>query len=147
MKGTEIMLRTSTLFFESDIVHTAMVNNFYSAMANIPYDSSYGGRSLIVAPSGKIMAQHPSTTDEGIVTAEIPIAELRKNRRLPQYSVAFTQSVFSQYQDEIPPDHLDLPPEELPKDGKEMKVLLDAKSHWLNPPQENKEASTEEAEK
>lgn len=138
MKGTEIMLRTSTLFFQSDIVYTAMVNNFYSAMANIPYDSKYGGQSVIVSPKGKVLAQHESTTEEGVIMADIPIAELRKNRQLPQYSVAFTHNIFSQYQDEIPPNHLDLPPERLPKNGKEMKTVLDKQSRWLKARKQHK---------
>lgn len=138
MKGTEIMLRTSTLFFSSDIIHTAMTNNFYTAMANIPYDSPYGGQSLIVSPNGEILAQVESKTEEGIASFTIPIAEFRKNRKLPQYSVAFTNSIFSQYTDEIPPDHLDLPVDALPQNGKAMKKLLDQKSRWLNPTAEEK---------
>jgi len=131
MKGTEIMLRTSTLFFESDIIHTAMVNNFYSAMANIPYDSPYGGQSIIVSPNGETLAQVESKIEEGFASVVIPIGEFRKGRKLPQYSVALTKSVLSQYVDEIPPNHLDLPPKELPQNGKEMKILLDKKSRWL----------------
>ena len=140
MKGTEIMLRTSTLFFQHDIIYTAMINNFYTAMSNIPYDSPYGGQSIIVAPNGSIMGQVESKTEEGIAVAEIPIAKFRKNRRLSQYSIAFTQSVFSQYLEEIPPDHLSLPPQNLPKDGKEMKILLDKKSRWLNAAAEDETA-------
>ena len=131
MKGTEIMLRTSTLFFQSDIVHTAMVNNYYSAMANIPYDSPYGGQSIIVSPNGETLAQVQSKTEEGFASTVIPIGEFRRNRTLPQYSIALTHGVFSQYVEEIPPNHLDLPPKELPQNGKEMKKLLDQKSRWL----------------
>ena len=131
MKGTEIMLRTSTLFFQSDIIHTAMVNNYYSAMANIPYDSPYGGQSIVVSPNGETLAQVESKTEEGFASAVIPIGEFRKGRKLPQYSVALTKSVLSQYVDEIPPNHLDLHPKKLPQNGKEMKTLLDQKSRWL----------------
>ena len=63
--------------------------------------------------------------------ADIPIAKLRKDRQLPQYSVKFTSDAFSRYQDEIPPNHLDLPADKLPKNGKEMKVIMDQQSHWL----------------
>jgi predicted amidohydrolase len=139
MKGAEIMLRTSTLFFQSDIIHTSMVNNFYSAMANIPYDSPYGGQSIVVSPSGKVLTQIESRTEEGFASIKIPIAEFRKNRRLPQYSVAFTRSVFSQYIDEIPPNHLDVHPSTLPQNGKEMKVLIDKKSRWLKDNSETSE--------
>jgi len=141
MKGTEIMLRTSTLFFQEDIVYTAMTNNFYTAMSNIPYDSPYGGQSLIVDPNGMIISQVTSKLEEGIAFGDIPIAAFRKNRRLPQYSIEFTHSVFSQYQDEIPPDHLSLPPDQLPKNGKEMKVLLDRKSRWSLPVKEEEDSA------
>ena len=131
MKGAEIMLRTSTLFFRPDVVSTAMVNNVYSAMANIPYKSKYGGHSIVVNPSGKVLAEVDSSEAEGIISAEIPIAKFRSERRLPQYPLELTRSVFGQYVDEIPPNHLDLPKSELPADGKEMKVLIDKKSRWL----------------
>lgn len=132
MKGAELMLRTSTLFFRSDVVSTAMVNNVYSAMANIPAKSKYGGHSIIVNPSGKVLAEAESNNEEGIISAEIPIAKFRANRRLPQYPLEFTRSVFSQYVDEIPPNHMSLPAKQLPVDGKSMKVLIDGKSRWLH---------------
>ncbi|NOU61390.1 nitrilase-related carbon-nitrogen hydrolase [Marinifilum caeruleilacunae] len=131
MKGAEIILRTSTLFFESDIIYTAMANNVYSAMANIPADSPYGGNSMVVAPSGKVMARLDKTT-EGVLEAKIPIAKFRENRKLPQYAIELTKDIFKQYQEEIPANHLDMPKEKLPQNGKEMKVLLDSLSTWLN---------------
>ncbi|MEC7988265.1 MAG: nitrilase-related carbon-nitrogen hydrolase, partial [Myxococcota bacterium] len=133
MQGAEIILRTATLFFQNDVTYTAMVNNVYSAMANIPYDSPYGGGSLIVSPDGEILSQHPERLEEGIVSATIPIAQFRKNRRLPQYSVDLTRAIFQQYREEIPPNHLDIPEAKLPRDGKEMKALLDERSRWLSP--------------
>jgi predicted amidohydrolase len=131
MKGAEIILRTSTLFFENDVVYTAMANNVYSAMANIPSKSHYGGNSMVVAPSGKVIARLDKTT-EGVLTSKIPIANFRKGRKLPQYSVELTQEIFSQYKEEVPTDHMDMPKEDLPQDGKEMKVLIDSISRWLN---------------
>ena len=109
-----------------------MVNNVYSAMSNIPHDSKYGGGSLIVSPDGEILSKVEGNTVEGIASAQIPIAEFRKNRKLPQYSVAITKAYLEQYKEEIPPNHLDLPQEELPKDGKRMKTHLDNLSRWLN---------------
>lgn len=129
MQGAEIMLRTATYYFPEDVVATSMYNNVYSAMSNIPGKAPYGGNSLVVDPNGGIMGQL-SHTDEGILHVDIPIAEFRDGRTLPQYSVALTQSVFEQYQEEIPANHLDLPPEELPKDGRVMKELLDSVSRW-----------------
>jgi len=132
MQGAEIILRTSTLFFEHDVVYTAQVNNVYSAMANIPYDSQYGGGSMIVGPDGNILTKVQGNTKEGIATAKIPIAAFRANRRIPQFCTELTQTVLGQYVPEIPLDHLDLPPDQLPQDGKEMKSLLDSISRWLN---------------
>ena len=129
MQGAEIMLRTATYFFEEDVVATSMYNNFYSAMSNIPGKAPYGGNSIVVDPNGKIMGQL-SHTEEGVLQIDIPIAEFREERRLPQYSVALTKSVFDQYQEEIPANHLDMPAEELPKDGRVMKELLDSVSRW-----------------
>ena len=129
MQGAEIMLRTATYFFEEDVVATSMYNNVYSAMSNIPGKAPYGGNSIVVDPNGKIMGQL-SNTEEGVLQIDIPIAEFRDGRRLPQYSVALTKSVFDQYQEEIPANHLDMPAEELPKNGRVMKELLDSVSRW-----------------
>ena len=63
MKGVEIMLRTATLFDESDVRAMSWSNNFYSAMANItlplggPYSDS-GGKSIITAPNGDLLAKN-----------------------------------------------------------------------------------------
>ncbi len=130
MKGAEIILRTSTLFFESDVICTAMQNNVYSAMANIPGDSKYGGNSMLVSPNGKVIARLDNTS-EGVLEAKIPIAKFRENRKLPQFSVDLTKEIFQQYQEEIPNNHLDLPREKLPQTGKEMKVHLDSLSNWI----------------
>jgi|TARA_B100001105_G_scaffold120147_1_gene96320 predicted amidohydrolase len=140
MKGVEIMLRTATLFSESDVLSMAWINNFYSAMSNItiplgtPY-SENGGKSLIASPQGKIIAQDPSTHEEGIVSAEIPIAEFRKNRTIPNYALEMVQEIFSQYQQEIPINHLDMPFDQLPQTGEEMKELFDEISRYLNKPE------------
>jgi predicted amidohydrolase len=138
MRGVEIMFRTSTLFSKVDVQATALYNDFYSAMANItfPPDSDWahmGGGSLIVDPDGKVLAEDPSN-DESVITAQIPIAEFRRGRRLARYPLEVVQPVFDQYVDEIPLNHLDLPPEQLPQTGEEMKALMDGRSRWLNPP-------------
>ena len=136
MRGTEIMLRTSTLFSREDVIATGFYNNFYTAMSNItfPPDSdyaSYGGGSLIVSPRGKVLAEDPSN-DETIIEAEIPIAEFRKGRRIPRYPLEVVAPVFGQYATESPLNHLDLPAEELPQTREEMKALIDRTSRWLN---------------
>ena len=38
----------------------------------------------------------------------------------------------NQYQQEVPLNHLDLPPDELPQTREDMKALLDRESRWLN---------------
>lgn len=131
MKGAEIILRTSTYFFEADVIATAMYNNVYSAMSNIPADSKYGGNSMVVSPDGEVVGRLENNS-EGILTAKIPIADFRKNRKLPQYSVALTKQIFDQYKEEIPMNHLDMPAAELPENGKEMKAHLDSLSYWLH---------------
>ncbi|MEO1245342.1 MAG: nitrilase-related carbon-nitrogen hydrolase [Pseudomonadota bacterium] len=136
MRGTEIMFRTSTLFSPVDVRATALYNNFYTAMSNItfPADSdwaSYGGKSLIAGPDGKVLAEDPSN-NESIIEAEIPIAEFREGRTLQRYPLEVVAPVFDQYVVETPLDHLDLPPEELPPTGEDMKTLIDETSRWLN---------------
>ncbi|MBC8225708.1 MAG: hypothetical protein H8E74_01025 [Gammaproteobacteria bacterium] len=137
MKGVEIMLRTATLFSESDVLAMAWSNNFYSAMANItlPLGTAYsdsGGKSLIASPDGKIIIQDPSTFEDGIISAEIPIAKFRKNRTIPNYALKMVEPIFSQYQQEIPINHLDLAVDKLPQTGEEMKELFDRISRYLN---------------
>ncbi len=136
MRGTEIMLRTSTLFSQEDVQAMARFNNFYSAMSNItfppdgPY-AKYGGGSLIVGPDAKILAIEPSN-DEKIISAQIPIKAFREGRTIPHYPLEVVAPVFDQYQQEIPLDHLDMPAEQLPKTREDMKALLDQKSRYLN---------------
>lgn len=136
MRGVEIMFRTATLFSPVDVKATAWYNNFYSAMSNItfPPDSDaakFGGGSLIVGPRGQILAEDKSN-NESIIEAEIPIAEFRKNRRIPRFALQVVAPVFDQYQQEAPLNHMDLSPEKLPKTREEMKTLIDGVSRWLN---------------
>ena len=136
MRGVQIMFRTATLFSPIDVKATALYNNFYSAMSNIifPADSeaaAFGGKSLIVGPRGQVLAEDPSN-NEGIIEAEIPIAELRKNRRIPRFPLQVVAPVFAQFQQEAPLNHMDIPAEQLPKTREEMKALLDNVSRWLN---------------
>lgn len=138
MRGVEIMFRTATLFSPTDVKAIAQFNNFYSAMSNITFPpgspaAPMGGQSLIVGPRGQVLAEDP-TNNEAIIEAEIPIASFRKNRRIPHYPLEVVDAVFSQYVQETPLNHLDLPPAELPATGKDMLGLIDGTSRWLNPP-------------
>jgi len=136
MRGTEIMFRTSTLFSPQDVRATAFFNNYYSAMSNItfPEDSPaafMGGSSLIVGPDSRILAQLEGNVN-GIVEAEVPIAEFRKGRTITRFPMDVVAPVFDQYQQEIPLNHLDLPAAELPESDQAMKAYLDKISRWLN---------------
>ena len=136
MRGVEIMFRTATLFSTEDVKATARFHNVYSAMSNIvfPADSQgapFGGNSLIVSPDGEVLADAPGNV-EAIIEAEIPIAEFRNGRHIPRYPLEVVAPVFAQYQQEIPLNHMDLPPEELPESRAAMGELLDRISRWLN---------------
>jgi predicted amidohydrolase len=136
MRGVEIMFRTATLFSPMDVRAVAQFNNFYSAMCNITFPpgseaAPFGGQSLIVGPRGQVLAEDPSN-NEGIIEAEIPIAEFRRNRTIPHYPLEVVAPVFDQYVQETPLNHMDLPPAELPATGKDMAGLIDRTSRWLN---------------
>ena len=105
-------------------------------MSNITFPpdlpvASRGGHSLIVGPSGEVLAEDP-TNNESIIEAEIPIAEFRKNRRIPRYPLEVVKPVFDQYRQEEPLNILDMPADKLPQTGKDMKDFLDRESRWLN---------------
>ena len=68
---------------------------------------------------------------DGVIEAEIPIAEFRKNRRIPNYAYEMVRPIFEQYKQEIPINHLDMPTEELPETGVEMKELFDRISRYI----------------
>jgi predicted amidohydrolase len=136
MRGVEIMFRTATLFSPLDVRAVAWYNNFYSAMSNITFPpnseaAKFGGGSLIVGPRGEILAEDPSN-DEAIIEAEIPIAKFREGRRIPRFPLDVVRPVFDQYVPEAPLNIMDLPPDQLPADGKAMAGLIDRESRWLN---------------
>ena len=137
MRGTEIMFRTATGFSPTDVRAIAYYNNFYTAMSNmavdpkLPFAEAFGGKSLIAGPGGVVLAEEPGNV-ETIIEAEIPIAKLREGRLLPRYPTEMVKEIFGQFQQELPPNHLDMPPDELPKTQEEMKALLDRVSRWLN---------------
>ena len=136
MRGVEIMLRTATLFEDFDVMSTAATNDFYSAMANftLPEGSKYNaGESIIVNNKGKLMAKHPSKSEDGIIEAVIPIAAFREGRKIPNYAYEMVKPVFNQYFQEIPINHLEMDKSELPQTGQEMKALFDKESRFLNP--------------
>lgn len=134
MRGTEIMLRTATLFDEADVTYTAFTNNFYSAMSNfaLPINPNYSaGESIIVDNKGKILAKDPTKDKDGIIEAEIPIAAFRQGRKIPNFAYELTKPVFEQYRQEIPINHLDVPREQLPETGQAMKALFDRISRFI----------------
>lgn len=133
MRGTEIMLRTATLFAEEDVLAMARFNNFYSAMANfaLPLNPRYeAGESVIVSPYGEILAKSPYLDKDDIIEAEIPIAEFRAGRRIPNYALDITLPVLEQYRQEFPLNHLDVARETLPETGEAMKELMEGVSRF-----------------
>lgn len=132
MRGTEIMVRTATLFTESDVMAMAQINNFYSPMTNIAFDAPgySAGESIIVGPDGEILAKSLTKTEDDIIEAEIPIVEFRKNRKIPNFAYEMTKPVLDQYVQEFPINHLDIPADELPKTGAEMKELMENVSRF-----------------
>ena len=135
MRGTEIMLRTATLYEEFDVQATAAQNNFYSAMANIAFDipGYSAGESVIVNNKGKTIAKSPSMTEDDIIEAEIPMAEFRKNRKIPNFAIDVTMPVIKQYRQEFPLNHMDLPREDLPETGEAMKEMMEGVSRFNHP--------------
>jgi len=128
MRGTEIMLRTATLFAEEDVTDMARTNNFYSAMANfaLPLNPKYrAGESIIVGPDANILAKSKFLDQDDIIEAEIPIAEFRKGRKIPNFALDMVKPVLDQYVQEFPINHLDLPREDLPETGVAMKELME----------------------
>lgn len=131
------MFRTVTLFSTDDVKSTARFHNVYPAMLNItfPADSAVatmGRHSLIVTPRGDVLAEDP-TNNEGIIEVQIPIAEFHRHRRIPRYPLEVVAPVFTQYRQEVPLNHMDLPAGSLPGTGEDMKKLRDRVSRWLNP--------------
>ncbi|MFK7887723.1 MAG: carbon-nitrogen hydrolase family protein [Gammaproteobacteria bacterium] len=133
VRGTEIMVRTATLFEQFDVQATAAINDFYSTMTNIafpPTPKYRAGESIIVAPNGDLLAKSESLDSDDIIEARIPIAEFRQGRRIPNYAYEMTQPVLDQYVQEFPLNHLDVPRNELPETGQEMKSLLEGRSRF-----------------
>ena len=133
-RGTEIMIRTATLFEGFDVQATAANNNFYSTMTNIAFDypGYEAGESIIVDNKGKLLAKSESLTEDDIIEAEIPIAEFRKNRKIPNYAYNVTKPVLDQYVQEFPINHMDLPRDQLPETGQAMKAMMESVSRFNN---------------
>ncbi len=133
MRGTEIMIRTATLFAEDDVTSMARINNFYSTMTNIAFPATANyreGESIIVGPNGKILAKDPTVDQDGIIEAEIPIAKFREGRKIPSYALDMVKPVFEQYVQEFPLNHLDIPRDQLPETGQKMKELMESVSRY-----------------
>lgn len=133
MRGVEIMFRTATLFAEEDVTDMARTNNFYSAMANfaLPLNPKYkAGESIIVGPNAQILAKSKFLDQDDIIEAEIPIADFRKGRKIPNFALDMVKPILEQYVQEFPMNHLDLPREKLPETGEEMKEMMEGISRF-----------------
>ena len=134
MRGTEIMFRTATLFAEGDVTNMAATNDFYSTMSNIAFDipGYSAGESIIVDPDGNLLAKSAFKDQDDIIEAEIPIAEFRQGRKIPNFAYEMTRPVLDQYVQEFPLNHLDMDAEDLPETGQDMKALLESHSRFYN---------------
>lgn len=133
MRGTEIMIRTATLFNDFDVQAMAAINNYYSSMTNIafpPTEKYKAGESIIVGPNGKFLAKSTSLDGDDVIEAEIPIAAFRKGRKIPNFAYEMTRPVLDQYVQEFPMNHLDMPEGELPETGEAMKEMMEGVSRF-----------------
>lgn len=138
MRGTEIMIRTATLFAEGDVTNMAATNDFYSTMSNIAFDipGYSAGESIIAGPDGEILAKSKLKDEDDIIEAEIPIAEFRKGRKIPNFALEMTLPILNQYVQEFPINHLDIPREDLPETGQDMKALMEGVSRFNTKPED-----------
>lgn len=69
-----------------------------------------------------------------LIEAVIPIGEFREGRRLPPFALEMSMPIIEQYVQEHPLNQLDMPPEELPRTGEDMKQLVDDVSRYKKQP-------------
>ncbi len=84
------------------------------------------GLNLCCNPGDTLRQGDPRGADEKLPQL------VRPDGTYPTRPLEVVAPVFSQYVDEIPLNHMDLPPDELPQTRAGMKELLDRVSRWLN---------------
>jgi len=135
MKGTEIMLRSATSGADPiDVRSGAMHNDMYTTLVNNSISHNPGpffedvrsGGTAIYGPKGEELDIANSVNETGVM-ARIPIADFRKNRRIPRLHPSLYNDLYNQYQEAYPPN---LMSSDLPNDGFSAAKFLKDKSRW-----------------
>jgi predicted amidohydrolase len=136
MKGGEIHLRTATGgFTREDVLATSLYNRVWTAMANNAVspnnpgffdDSGAAGGSVIFDPSGKVVDE-ANSVHETILTARIPIAQMRRTHRQPVVHMSLYRDLFDAYVERYPPN---LFTAYQPTDGRDAARYLVNKARW-----------------
>ncbi len=135
MKGTEIMLRSATSGADPvDVRSGAMHNDMYTTLVNNSISHNPGpffedvrsGGTAIYGPKGEELDIANSVNETGVM-ARIPIADFRKNRRIPRLHPSLYSDLYNQYQEAYPPN---LMSSDLPDDGFSAAKFLKDKSRW-----------------
>lgn len=136
MKGTEIMLRTSSGgYSQVDVQACAMYNGFYTTNCNnavspgngmfFEDESGAAGNSVIYGPRGELLAQ--GGKHEMVLSARIPIQQFRATNRQPVFHKELVMPIYEQYQGPYEPN-LFTPYQ--PSDLTDAKRYLADKSRW-----------------
>ncbi len=131
LKGAEIMILTVTggTNAESAIAAARASRTYCVGVGNsvspdnIGFAEAAGSKdegTAIVDPRGTPLARS-SNHHEDIVSARVPIADFRKNRRFPEYPMALLLPVFQQYEPLFTPNAF---LQQLPKDYNEAGALV-----------------------
>ena len=137
LKGCELLLRTATGGFEAeDIRMNALYNGVYSVIVNnavspnnrdfFPDQGGRSGGTAIYGPRGETLAKAGSKFEQAVVT-RIPIAEYRKNHRIPDVHMDLYMPVFETY---TPRYGSNLFSEYLPDTLKDAARYLASKDRW-----------------
>jgi predicted amidohydrolase len=111
-KGAEVILRTASGgFTPMDIAATSLYNGVYTAIVNnsvspnngLFFDDAGAGGSAIYGPDGRAIAEADGK-EQQLVSARIPIAELRARKRQPIVHMDLYRDVFAAYQSRFPPN-------------------------------------------
>ncbi len=141
LKGAEIICRVATGGFEFEDmrltsyhngVYTMVSNNSVSTHERTPgffEDENYGGpgRSAIFGPRGVVLEQ--CGPFESRKSALIPIAQFRKNHRIPDVHMELYRPIFEQYRTRY--DHSQYL-EYLPKDKRDAFRVFQENARWTH---------------
>lgn len=132
LKGVEISIRFSSGGFNQvDSQSASLFNDNYTITMNqsIAPDNtgaSGAGGTSIYGPGGKLIGIAKSVYEQS-VSATIPIAEFRRNRRLPDVPMALVMPVYEKYRPPIDPG---LSLEYLPTDMVDSARYIKEKRNW-----------------